>query len=118
MRSALIALVLLVTPVLAQEPSEDVKRAALLRAYHLNGDSMVGGSVDLSRVDVANEKVTCAVIEGGATGKQFFECHEAAPVVIAQADPAAPAPKPDICQRHGLHKVTRGNSWHCRRSAQ
>ena len=116
MRSALIALALLVTPALAQEPSDEVKKAALMRAYHLNGDSMVGGSVDLSHVDVANDQVTCAVIEGGATGKQFFECHEApAPVVIAQADPAAPIPKPDICKRHGLHKVVRGNSWHCRR---
>ena len=41
-RSTLIALALLIAPAYAQEPSEEVKKAALMRAYRLNGDSMVG----------------------------------------------------------------------------
>ena len=117
MRSALIALALLVTPALAQEPSEEVKKAALMRAYHLNGDSMAGwGSIDLSKVNVTDTKVECFTVLGEVTGKAFFECRppvEAA--VVAQAEPAAPAPTPDICKRHGLHKVVRGDSWRCRK---
>ena len=119
MRSALIALALLVTPALAQEPSEEVKRAALMRAYHLNGDSMVSmGSIDLSKIDVTDTKVECFTVLGEVTGKAFFECRqpvEAAPAVVAQAEPAAPAPNLDICKRHGLRKVVRGDSWRCRR---
>ena len=118
MRSTLIALALLATPALAQEPSEEVKKAALMRAYHLNGDSMAGwGSIDLSKIDVTDTKVECFTVLGEVTGKAFFECRQPveAPAVVAQAEPAAPAPKPDICKRHGLRKVVRGDSWRCRR---
>ena len=116
MRSALIALALLVTPALAQEPTEGVKKAALMRAYHLNGDSMAGwGSIDLSKVNVTDTKVECFTIVGEVTGKAFFECRQPVEAaVVAQADPA-PAPKLDICKRHGLRKVVRGDSWRCRR---
>ena len=90
MRSALIALALLVTPALAQEPSEEVKRAALMRAYEVYGTAVQWGMADVSPAP--------------------------APVLAQAIEPApTPRPKPDVCQRHGMRKVTRGHSWHCRR---
>jgi len=42
------------------------------------------------------------------------------PVPPVAAPPPAPVAAPvkeaqDICTRHGLHKVVRGSSWHCRK---
>jgi hypothetical protein len=125
MRSALIVLALLATPALAQEPSEDVKRAALMRAYHLNGDSMVGSRmIDMSGVDVTNPNVECFMLDGEVTKQTSFDCRER----IETPKPKAEVPKPklaaadvelapatDICRRHGLRKVTRGNTWRCRK---
>ena len=116
MRSALIALALLATPAHAGEPTEETKKAALMRAYHLNGDSMVGwGSIDLSKVNVTDTKVECFTIVGEVTGKAFFECRQPVEAAAVVASAEAPAPKPDICKRHGLRKVVRGDSWRCRR---
>ena len=90
MRSALIALAVLVTPAHAQEPSEEVKRAALMRAYEVYGPNAQWGMADVSPAP--------------------------APVLAQAMEPApTPRPKPDICQRHGMRKVTRGHSWRCRR---
>jgi hypothetical protein len=45
-----IAVMLLTTSALAQEPSEETKIWALKKAYQMNGNSMVGwGSIDLSQ---------------------------------------------------------------------
>ena len=130
MRSALIVLALLATPALAQEPSEDVKRAALMRAYHLNGDSMVGSRmIDMSGVDVTNPNVECFMLDGEVTKQTSFDCRERIETpkpkaevpkpklaaAAAAAEVEVPTSKPDVCRRHGLRKVTRGNSWRCRK---
>ena len=127
MRTAFIVLALLATPALAQEPSEAVKKAALMRAYHLNGDSMVGSRmIDMSGVDVTDPNIECFMIEGEVTKQTSFDCRqkvetpkpkaEAPKTKLATAaEVEVPAPKPDICRRHGLRKVTEGKSWRCRR---
>ena len=94
------------TPALAQEPTEEAKKAALMKAYHANGDSMVHWGA----IDVDNEPTVVRTI----------------PIVPT---PAAPAPKPavvtitpdpepvpsDVCSRHHLRKVVTGSSWRCRK---
>src|SRR4051812_29131133 len=125
MRTALIVLALLAAPAYAQEPSEEVKKAALMRAYHLNGDSMVGSRmIDMSGVDVTDPNVECFMIPGEV--QTSFDCRqkmetpkpkaEAPKTKLATAaEVEVPAPKPDICRRHGLRKVTEGKSWRCRK---
>jgi hypothetical protein len=127
MRTAFIVLALLATPALAQEPSEEVKKAALMRAYHLNGDSMVGSRmIDMSGVDVTDPNIECFMIEGEVTKQTSFDCRQKIeapkpkaealrPKLAAAAEVEVPAPKPDICRRHGLRKVTEGKSWRCRK---
>ena len=98
---------LAVTPALAQEPTEEAKKAALMKAYHANGDSMVRwGSID-----VDNEPTPIRTI----------------PIVPAPAPPVKPAPAvvtltpdpepvpSDVCSRHHLRKVVTGSSWRCRK---
>jgi hypothetical protein len=118
--SAIIALALLAAPAYAQEPSEEVKKAALMRAYHLNGDSMVGSRmIDMSGVDVTDPNVECFLIPGDVTRETSFDCRKKGepPVVAAAAEAPAPKPdtKPDTCRQHGLRKVTEGKSWRCRK---
>jgi hypothetical protein len=127
MRTAFIVLALLATPAYAQAPSEEVKKAALMRAYHLNGDSMVGSKMfDMSGVDVTNPNVECFMVEGDVTKQTSFDCRERIetpkpkaealrPKLATAAEVEVPASKPDICRRHGLRKVTEGKSWRCRK---
>jgi len=44
----IVLLLLTATAAVAQEPSEQAKKDALMRAYHLNGDRMCCGFVDLT----------------------------------------------------------------------
>jgi hypothetical protein len=58
-----VILLALFTAAHAQEPSEEVKKRALLRAYHLNGDSMVRwGSIDLSGEDLSRDPAVIRTI--------------------------------------------------------
>jgi hypothetical protein len=126
MRTALIILALLAAPALAQEPSEAVKKAALMRAYHLNGDSMVGSRmIDMSGVDVTDPNVECFMVEGEVTRQTSFDCRqkiqapkpkaEVPKTKLAAAAEVELAPPMDICRRHGLRKVVQGKSWRCRK---
>jgi hypothetical protein len=55
---ALLLLLLLSSTALAEEPSEERKVWALKKAYHMNGDSMVGwGAIDLSKEQPEDTKV-------------------------------------------------------------
>jgi hypothetical protein len=100
----ILALLLMTTAAIAQEVPEDVKKAALMRAYQANGNSMVGwGSYDATQpITVKTEKITPPPAEG-----QVAE--------MTAMPPAPPAPVSDVCTRHGMHKVTTGRSWHCRK---
>jgi hypothetical protein len=76
-------LLFVATPVLAQQPSEEVKKAALLRAYHLNGDKMCCGYIDLTEQPKAVKlqkitptelpKIHCYELRG-VTGQSYFDC--------------------------------------------
>jgi transcriptional regulator with XRE-family HTH domain len=125
---AMAAGLLLHTPVASAQdaptgPSEEAKRSALLKAYRLNDNSMVRwGSIDMT------QDVDCRQVEGGATGAIYFECfgydvdHNRIveietvprPAKAASAKPTMEEAPQDVCQRHGLHKVTRGSSWRCK----
>jgi len=104
-RPATIALLsLLASTATAQQyiPSEEEKVAALKRAYELNGNSMVSGTM----IDLTAPRVV-----------KTDRIMPAPPIVAA-----APEPKPvkvaqaaDVCARHHMHKVVRGNSWRCKR---
>ena len=84
-------------------PDEATKSWALKRAYAINNNSMVGPMIDLTgetpgAVAVATQKIT--------------------PVAVANAEPTAiPEIKPDVCQRHSMHRVVThgGKSWRCKR---
>lgn len=143
MKKLVFVFLLLTSPALADEAvSEAVKRAALLKAYHMNNDQMKGwGSYDLSSVvDDEGNPIVCGLVkpENTATGRAFFECAPvpALPPVSVKTTPVAPsepkpAPKPkrvaqaepeehrgaDICRRHRMHKVWSGDGkrWNCRR---
>ena len=100
MKRALLALALLAAPVLAQEPDEAVKKAALLRAYRENG-GVAWGSVDAT----VREIPIVSVPKPSET-----PAPPAKPVKVA-------AVEKDVCARHHLRKVVThgGRSWRCRR---
>ena len=113
MRSALIALALLVTPALAQERLARRSKTRCADA-RLSPQRRQHGRRQ-RRFEPCRRRQRKGHMRrdrGWGDRKQFFECHEApAPVVIAQSgSPRRRYPKPDICKRHGLHKVTRGSS--------
>ena len=132
----ILAFLLLAIPAHAQEPSEAMKKAALMRAYELNGNSMVRwGTIDLSAAVSASAEdapVRCYEQRGDATGQAYFECPEPIKTIrIIPTDKPAPKPLPapakrlaetesppaqsNVCSRHGLRKVVHGRSWNCRR---
>jgi hypothetical protein len=112
MKAALMLLAMLVVqPVLAQEPDEATKIKALKRAYELNGNSMVRwGSIDLSKENLDPPVVV-----------RTIPITPPAPLILAPSkkkivDVVIDAPKRnDICKRHGLRKITEGKSWRCRK---
>lgn len=125
---------LMATPALSQEPSELTKKNALLQAYRMNGNSMVGNGrmIDLSKpnpdVDVREKDgIVCGWVKGDVTGSTFYECHditvdhmstsvqvsapagtiiERKPVRTVSIEPTVtPKAVPDVCRRHGLRKT-------------
>jgi hypothetical protein len=107
-------LLALAVPAIAQEPTEEQKHDALMRAYHQNGDSMVRwGSLDIEDpINVETNNVTP-------------EPQRLPPRPIPPAKPRKPpetvieAEREDIntCTRHHMHKVLSngGKSWHCKK---
>jgi hypothetical protein len=105
----LIPVILLSPPAWAQqeEPSWEVKKAALIDAYHANGDRMSGWGMyerDTPRV-VQTEPVTPV-----AKAEVKNELDQQ-----ADQQPRQVSTKTDICARHGMHKVIKGDSWRCRK---
>jgi hypothetical protein len=100
------ALLLMTTAAYAQDvPTDEMKKAALMRAYEANGNSMVGwGAYDATVRVIKTEKITGGPLQNYITVAP--EKKVAQLVVVA--------PPSNICTRHGLRKVTRGRSWHCR----
>ena len=94
MRRVITILILLTTPAVTAEITDQAKRDALMRAYHMNGDSMVGwGSIDL---DIIKTAPVVAADEKNS--------------IDAMADP-----KPNTCERHGMKKIQFRKRWRCRR---
>jgi hypothetical protein len=88
-------------------PDEATKAWALRRAFQLNGNSMVGNNRMIDLTDetpftnpVKTERVTVTMPK---------------PAPAAEAQLAKMVPVSDVCARHGMHKVTRGSSWRCKR---
>ena len=87
-------------------PDEATKVWALKRAYQLNGNSMVGKTVDLSKeifplpVPVKTESITPVPL----------------PVERSVQVMTAETPTADVCVRHHKRKVYTNDrkSWHCR----
>ena len=94
---------LVTTPIFAGEaPSEEAKRDALMRAYEINGNSMVGwGSIDLIETRIIKtDKIKIPVVN--ASEKNALD---------ASADKA----DKDECESHGKRKVKHGRrGWRCR----
>jgi hypothetical protein len=85
----------------AQDVTEDTKIWALKRAYAINNNSMVGPMIDLT---------------GETPGAVAIKTEKITPAVVATAEPTAiPEIKPDVCQRHGMRRVSihKGKSWRC-----
>ena len=111
-------------------PDEATKKRALMRAYELNGNSMVGHMIDVSDDQVVHDGMLKFKTDGkdwDVTKKQvktqsiivkpvdFPPPHEKN-TLDAIADLTDPEPaKADICKRHHMRKVTTGNSWRCRK---
>jgi hypothetical protein len=88
-------------------PSDEVKAWALKRAFQLNGNSMVGNNrmIDLSKETpfstvVPTEKITVTM---------------PVPTPRPEAQLEQMKQVSDTCTRHGLHRVTHGKSWSCRK---
>jgi hypothetical protein len=101
--------------VMPQIPTEQEKIDALKLAYQLNGNSMVARNnrmIDLTDPATFTRVVTTVPV--------------APPLIEPPADgiwPKLEKPKAekrmqkaeDVCVRHGMHKVTTGSSWRCRK---
>jgi hypothetical protein len=92
------ALVFASSRAMAQEVDEATKILALKRAYQINGNSMVGPTIDLT---------------GEVPGSIPVVTEKVRNTVAAMKDD--PPPAKDICARHGLRKVIKGDSWKCRK---
>ena len=114
-----IAFVALTTPAFAQEPREPTQQEkvdALKMAYRLNGNSMVGNNrmIDLTDPKVLEEYARLVDTE---TPEMPLIYPPPVPVEPKRRVAAVePAPKADICRRHGKRKVmtSGGRSWRCR----
>ena len=98
----IIAMLLMISPVVAQEMDQETKVWLLKRAYELNDNSMVGRGIDLTGVMPPKPVVAERFVPDGGYNA---------------IDAAASKPKPvsDVCTRHKMHKVYHGSSWKCRR---
>ena len=106
----LAALLAWLAPAPAQEISDEAtKKAALMRAYRANGNSMVGwGSYDATQKEVQVERIIPVT---PATERNALD----AIADMTNPDPAPAPRRADICQRHHMHKVYYGEKWRCRR---
>jgi hypothetical protein len=103
MKRLALVLALVSTVAVAQEPTEAEKKSALLRAYHFNGDSMVGwGSIELPPLPTLMHPVEIW------TDKNPLDA-------VADQPPRRVAA--DICALHGMRKVVSpdGLNWRCRK---
>jgi hypothetical protein len=108
-------LLALAAPAIAQEPTEEQKHDALMRAYHQNGDSMVGwGSIDMT----APRKVTTERITPDAPDAKAEQSNETDKLqqkwVRLRGNRKLAN---NVCEDHGMHKVLSngGRSWHCKK---
>jgi len=97
-KRAFVFLALLSAPVLAQEPDEATKKAALLRAYRENG-SVAWGSVDATVREIPIVRVPKPSETPAPPAK---------PVKVA-------AVEKDVCARHHMRRksIRHGRSWRC-----
>ena len=111
----LIPVILLSPPAWAQEePSWEVKRAALIDAYHANGDRMSGwGMYERDTPRVIETKPVTPV----AKAEVKNEVDEQADLNMEDLKKFSRRAnyKTDICARHHMHKVVKGDSWRCRK---
>jgi hypothetical protein len=116
-------LLALAAPAVAQEPTEEQKHDALLKAYHINSDSMVGwGSIDMTTPPVKTEPIIPDAkaeqsneIDAAAAAAQETRrrsVHRALREVrrrLVDSD--------DVCTIHHMHKIVThgGKSWRCKK---
>jgi hypothetical protein len=95
---AIIFALLIATPAFA-EPDEATKRNALMQAYEMNGNSMVGwGSINLEEVRIIKtDRIKAPIVN--ATEKNELD---------ASADK-------NVCEKHHLRKVQFRKRWRCKR---
>jgi len=88
-------------------PSEAEKKAALREAYRRNGNSMVGGMIDLT---------VPSIIKTDKAPMRLEEMTPAEDAIWPKLQREAKAQVSDVCTRHGMHKVTTrgGKSWRCK----
>lgn len=103
------------TSALAQEPSQEEKIHALKQAFMTNSNHMIGwGSLDMSGnasanpVAVKTDKVTPAIDPEDWRKKNALDA-------IADMTNTEQPYKYNICKKHGMRKVTHGDSWRCRK---
>jgi hypothetical protein len=87
-----------------EEPSWEAKKAALMQAYHANGDKMSGyGMFDATEPrSIKTDRIPPAPLPAPK---------------VAELPTASGAPvESNVCTRKGLHKVftRRGKSWRCK----
>ena len=104
------------------EPDEATKKKALMRAYHMNGGSMVGDHmIDVSQPEsivadpgVVNELDDQADKSDWEARRRFMNrTFRATHDQLAHHDKTKK--DDDVCKRHGLHKVVYGDKWRCRK---
>jgi hypothetical protein len=98
-------LLLLAVPAMADPrmPTDEEKAHALMRAFSLNGGSMVRqGSIDLA--DYPDLPVTATAVQGEPE------------VVVRKASVRHRAQRGNVCTRHGMVKITHGRGWRCKKT--
>jgi len=121
MRYLLLATALLASPAMAQDveyitpkiPTEAEKIEALKLAYALNGNSMVGPTIDLTDPKVL-EAYRAAIVGTAPDPDPIIE--DSGPGIW----PKLEKPKQDkivhnVCTAHGMYKQYYGTSWRCKR---
>lgn len=101
------------------QPDEATKMWALKRAYQLNGNSMVGPTIDLSRETPGANAVKTERVMPVVKTEDKNELDEAADLNMNDLREFSRRfnMKTDVCARYHMHKVTTpdGKSWHCRK---
>jgi hypothetical protein len=112
---------------LAQEPDEATKIWALKRAYQLNGNSMVGPTIDLTGESPYGVVVKPEKVVPVAAPEEKNEVDKAADTnenarqrfmnrTLRATKQQLAESKSDLCERHHMHKVFTPDhkSWHCK----